>query len=226
MLNVIDSWLFDSTGLTAHGFCLLWQPGLIWTYALSDAGIALAYFSIPRHARRHCAAARRSRVPAAAGDVRRLHPAVRHDALARPPHSVGARLRLGGGGQGGDGDRLHRHRHRALASAAASSDAALPGAISGNQRGPAGERRAAVSGAENGDRRPTHRRHRPRFQQPHPGFHQRPLSYGAAHAAGAHGRDRRLHTGDAAGGGERVGVDQPVARLLPPAGSAAAFGGA
>jgi hypothetical protein len=25
----------------------LWDPGLIWTYALSDAGIALAYFSIP-----------------------------------------------------------------------------------------------------------------------------------------------------------------------------------
>ena len=25
----------------------MWQPGLIWTYALSDTGIALAYFSIP-----------------------------------------------------------------------------------------------------------------------------------------------------------------------------------
>jgi len=47
MFAAIDQWLFDSTGLTAHGFCLLWQPGLIWTYALSDAGIALAYFSIP-----------------------------------------------------------------------------------------------------------------------------------------------------------------------------------
>jgi signal transduction histidine kinase/CheY-like chemotaxis protein len=47
MLSLLDSWLFDSTGLTAHGFCLLWQPGLIWTYALSDIGIALAYFSIP-----------------------------------------------------------------------------------------------------------------------------------------------------------------------------------
>jgi signal transduction histidine kinase/CheY-like chemotaxis protein len=47
MLNVIDDWLFNSTGLTSHGFCLLWQPGLIWTYAISDAGVALAYFSIP-----------------------------------------------------------------------------------------------------------------------------------------------------------------------------------
>ncbi len=47
MFNVISDWLFDPSGLSAHGFCLLWQPGLIWTYALSDAGIALAYFSIP-----------------------------------------------------------------------------------------------------------------------------------------------------------------------------------
>jgi signal transduction histidine kinase len=47
MFKVLDQWLFDSTGLTAHGFCLLWEPGLIWTYAISDTGIALAYFSIP-----------------------------------------------------------------------------------------------------------------------------------------------------------------------------------
>ena len=47
MLTSLDNWLFDSTGLTAHGFCLLWQPGLIWTYAISDVAIALAYFSIP-----------------------------------------------------------------------------------------------------------------------------------------------------------------------------------
>ncbi len=39
--------LFDPSGLTPHGFCLLWQPGLIWLHALSDAAIALAYFSIP-----------------------------------------------------------------------------------------------------------------------------------------------------------------------------------
>src|SRR5271165_1807081 len=47
MFNSIDQWLFDSSGLTPHGFCLLWRPGLIWTYALADAGIGLAYFSIP-----------------------------------------------------------------------------------------------------------------------------------------------------------------------------------
>jgi signal transduction histidine kinase/CheY-like chemotaxis protein len=47
MFNALSDWLFDSSGLTPHGFCLLWQPGFIWTYALSDAGIGLAYFSIP-----------------------------------------------------------------------------------------------------------------------------------------------------------------------------------
>ena len=47
MLSLLDNWLFDSTGLTAHGFCLLWEPGLIWTYTLADIGIGLAYFSIP-----------------------------------------------------------------------------------------------------------------------------------------------------------------------------------
>ena len=46
MFSVLSDWLFNS-GLAPHGFCLLWNPGLIWTYALSDAGIGLAYFSIP-----------------------------------------------------------------------------------------------------------------------------------------------------------------------------------
>ena len=47
MLNDATGWLFDSSGLTPHGFCLLWNPALLWTYALSDLGIGLAYCSIP-----------------------------------------------------------------------------------------------------------------------------------------------------------------------------------
>ncbi len=39
--------LFEPSGLTPHGFCLLWQPGLIWLHTLSDGAIAVAYFSIP-----------------------------------------------------------------------------------------------------------------------------------------------------------------------------------
>jgi len=35
------------TSYAPHGYCLLWQPWLIWTTALADALIALAYFSIP-----------------------------------------------------------------------------------------------------------------------------------------------------------------------------------
>ncbi len=47
MLDRVFTSLFDPAGLTPHGFCLLWQPGLIWSYAISDAGIGTAYFSIP-----------------------------------------------------------------------------------------------------------------------------------------------------------------------------------
>jgi signal transduction histidine kinase/CheY-like chemotaxis protein len=39
--------LSDSSNLTPHGFCLLWDTGLIWTYAVSDIGIGVAYFTIP-----------------------------------------------------------------------------------------------------------------------------------------------------------------------------------
>ena len=39
--------LFDSSTLSPHGNCLLWEPGLIWLHVISDALIAAAYFSIP-----------------------------------------------------------------------------------------------------------------------------------------------------------------------------------
>jgi signal transduction histidine kinase/CheY-like chemotaxis protein len=47
MLDNIARWLFDPSGLTPHGFCLLWEPGLIWLHAASDLGIGIAYFTIP-----------------------------------------------------------------------------------------------------------------------------------------------------------------------------------
>jgi hypothetical protein len=43
MFDAVTRPLFDTSGLMPHG---LWQPGLLDTYALSDAGIGLAYFSI------------------------------------------------------------------------------------------------------------------------------------------------------------------------------------
>jgi diguanylate cyclase (GGDEF)-like protein/PAS domain S-box-containing protein len=39
-------WLFDPAGLTPHGFCLLWRPGLLWTHALSDLITGGAYVGI------------------------------------------------------------------------------------------------------------------------------------------------------------------------------------
>src|SRR5580704_10960876 len=38
--------MFSSVGLP-HGFCFLWNPGLLWLHVLSDGLIALAYFLIP-----------------------------------------------------------------------------------------------------------------------------------------------------------------------------------
>jgi len=37
----------DTRGLTPHGFCLAWDPGLLALQVVSDAIIAIAYYSIP-----------------------------------------------------------------------------------------------------------------------------------------------------------------------------------
>ena len=36
-----------NTGFMPHGHCFYWLPTLLWMFVLSDAGITLAYFSIP-----------------------------------------------------------------------------------------------------------------------------------------------------------------------------------
>jgi signal transduction histidine kinase/CheY-like chemotaxis protein len=41
--NLIDA----GRRLAPHGYCLLWDPGLVWTHVVADALIAAAYFSIP-----------------------------------------------------------------------------------------------------------------------------------------------------------------------------------
>lgn len=39
--------ILDTGALNPHGICLLWRPELVWTHAVSDVLIGLAYFSIP-----------------------------------------------------------------------------------------------------------------------------------------------------------------------------------
>lgn len=46
MRETID-YLVGTASFVPHGFCLLWRPDLVWIHAVSDAFIALAYFSIP-----------------------------------------------------------------------------------------------------------------------------------------------------------------------------------
>jgi len=43
----IGDWLLNPAGLTPHGFCLSWAPGLVWLHAGSDLITGLAYFSVP-----------------------------------------------------------------------------------------------------------------------------------------------------------------------------------
>lgn len=39
--------LFSDGSFIPHGHCYLWKPGLVWLHLISDAIIALAYYSIP-----------------------------------------------------------------------------------------------------------------------------------------------------------------------------------
>ena len=43
--------LFSANGFMPHGYCYLWNPGLVWLHVLSDSLIALAYFFNSGHAR-------------------------------------------------------------------------------------------------------------------------------------------------------------------------------
>jgi hypothetical protein len=45
-LNFFSS-LFNVDRYTPHGFCLLWEPELVWMHLVADLTISLAYFSIP-----------------------------------------------------------------------------------------------------------------------------------------------------------------------------------
>ena len=47
MFQILVSRLLNPSGLTPHGFCLLWNPWLIWSQTLADAAIGFAYFAIP-----------------------------------------------------------------------------------------------------------------------------------------------------------------------------------
>jgi C4-dicarboxylate-specific signal transduction histidine kinase len=47
VLSTLVARLFNPSGFTPHGFCLLWQPWLIWTEVIGNAVIGVSYFSIP-----------------------------------------------------------------------------------------------------------------------------------------------------------------------------------
>ena len=47
MLSQIAQWLFQPSGLTPHGFCLLWEPYLIYTHVVAHTITGVSYFAIP-----------------------------------------------------------------------------------------------------------------------------------------------------------------------------------
>ena len=46
-MPIFFNYFFHSNGFIPHGHCYLWQTGLVWLHIISDATIALAYYSIP-----------------------------------------------------------------------------------------------------------------------------------------------------------------------------------
>jgi two-component system, LuxR family, sensor kinase FixL len=39
--------LFSENSFTPHGFCLAWEPLVLWLHVISDSVVALAYYTIP-----------------------------------------------------------------------------------------------------------------------------------------------------------------------------------
>ncbi|WP_436644225.1 HWE histidine kinase domain-containing protein [Microbaculum sp. FT89] len=46
-MDQIVEYLFGAANFVPHGYCMTWRPDLVALHAISDAGIAAAYFAIP-----------------------------------------------------------------------------------------------------------------------------------------------------------------------------------
>ena len=177
--------LLDSSTLSPHGICLLWEPELIWLHVLSDACHRDLVFLDPV-----CACDSRLKtagLPVRLGRVGvcHLHPGVRVDPYFFDLHAVGANLRYRRHRQGDHGGSIDRHGCDALAADTKGSRHSVGGATS---RGPCrarGRRKAAPrvrdaatalpgdgsdrdadqTSPEDGSDRATHRRNCPRLQQ-------------------------------------------------------------
>ena len=114
MLGALAGWLFDPSGLTPHGFCLLWEPGLVWLHALSDVGIGLSYFTIPFVLFSIIRRRPDLSLPTSIRAFRRIHSILRDWALAGSVDPLGARLWRRGARQGDDRDHLGGNSNRCV----------------------------------------------------------------------------------------------------------------
>jgi len=103
MLSALSEWLFNTSGLSPHGF--LPALGARTDLALCDfrRGDRAGLLFHPLDAHHNRKTTQRPRLSADAMAVRRLHSALRHNPLARFGDPVDAALRPAGARQGGDG---------------------------------------------------------------------------------------------------------------------------
>jgi len=149
--------LLDSSTLSPHGICLLWEPELIWLHVLSDACHRDLVFLDPV-----CACDSRLKtagLPVRLGRVGvcHLHPGMRAHPSVFDLHAVGADLRHRRHRQGDHGGGLDRHGCNALAADTKDSRHSNGGATSRSPRGSRRGRKAPTrirdaAAAVSGDR--------------------------------------------------------------------------
>ena len=106
--------LLDLSMFSPHGICLLWEPELIWLHVVSDAIIAIAYFSIP-FALAIFVSKRRDVEFGWVLGLCHFHHGVRLDPRFLNLHTLGSDLRHRRAGQGLDRRCLDRNRGDAVA---------------------------------------------------------------------------------------------------------------
>jgi signal transduction histidine kinase len=114
MLDYFDV-LRRANEFAPHGYCLLWQPELIWTHVIGDALIAGRLFLDPDRHRPFRHPADRHRIQLDLLAVRALHHRLRHHPPDGDLDLVEPGLRLGSADQDHHRDRLRRHGDRVVA---------------------------------------------------------------------------------------------------------------
>ena len=92
-----------------HGYCYLWNPGMVWLHVISDGLITLSYYCIPVVLIYFIRKNRGIPLQPDFLDVRDFHPGLRHNPLDGNLECLARRLPAGGRGEGDYGGGLGDH---------------------------------------------------------------------------------------------------------------------